>query len=133
MQRDHCGRTEPIIERELGALPVAARLGVFGATRRGRSDHAAAGVVARTLGHPAHLDQRPQVAGEGGGIQAHLSGKRLRLQGAELDHMREQRKLRAFEAHAGELGIVVARHRAQQLPQLEVGATLRLDIDGGHV
>jgi len=127
MQRHHAFAAQLFVQRQLGGLPGLLCLGLLGNAGLGGADQAAACVRAGTYRQQTQGRQRLEVARQRGGVHLHAPGQISRAYGPELDHMGQQRVLRDLQAHVGDKAVVVARHDAAELAQLEVGAPLGLD------
>jgi hypothetical protein len=125
VQRDRRGpRPAGGIERFLRHAPAALRFLAL--------------VAPGGVASPAGCGRRARAAASS--QPASTSGRRLRVRvdastfisrarstgrtGPSLHHVRQQRVLRAAQAGLADLGVVVLRHAAHQLAQLEVGAAL---------
>ena len=115
---------EPLVERELGALPLALRLGALGtAGARSRSTQARAAVGAGADLGPAVGDQRLQVAGQRRRVHRHRGGEVARPDRAEV---RDRARAASTASSSGPtpptIAVIVLADAARQLAQLEVGA-----------
>src|SRR5438445_13336238 len=124
MQLDDTARAEYFVDALLRDPPAPLRLLTLFAARGCDTHEPAAAVRTRALREQARVNQRTKVARQGGRPDAHFAGEVDRSDRPELDDIGQQRILRAFQADLADLRVVVLRHAAHQLAQLDVGAAL---------
>jgi hypothetical protein len=131
MQLGDAGGAEPLVESQLGALPLALRLEALGAAARRDGDEARSAVFAGADLGPAVGDQRLQVARERRRLHRHRRGEIARPHRAEVLDLREQRVLGRLQPGRGDHPVIVLADATRELAQLEVGAALRRGGDDG--
>lgn len=125
VQLAHALGTQLRVQCQLRLLPGPLAFGAQRTAGVGRLDQAAARIHARPERDPAGRQHRLQVARQRRRLEAHALRQVGRPDRPELDHVRQQRVLRVLQAGGGDVAVVVTRHGAAQLPQLQVGAALR--------
>lgn len=126
MQSQHTVRTQRPIDTFLRGFPVALRFSIFGATCLGNDDAAATTIAPRLYPQPSAFNQRLKIARQRRGVQPHRLRQVAWTDRFEQAHMPHERILCSLQSGFSDFRIIVLRYLAHELPDLVIGAALRL-------